>query len=316
VKPQNPTTPPTSFLNKNRTNLFYILAFIPLLLVTYYNPFSTIIPLYGYLLLLIKQQNLTDTKAPSTIQRITGLIVTASSFFASYAVSLIYPRVAFYGVGNYVILLIGLLLTFFNLSAMKEAFSPVFLIVAATSSTFFSEWLRPYLSPFASPLAYLIMNILRTLGVNAYMLPISSTPTIAFQSLSGDLMYGVFAYECIGVYSMLVFSIILIVILLEDPANLKTRLAYSIIGLTGILILNVLRVTIIFLADYYYGTQFGGNVHYIIGYTLFSTWLIVFLYIYAKRQTTQGKITSLWNKILHKPNSTIKKTQETAQPNN
>ena len=316
MKPQDSPTPPESFLKKNRTNLFYILALAPLLLVTYYNPFSAVIPVYGYLLLLLKQQKLNDSKKPSTIQKITGLIVTASSFFASYAVALIYPGVAFYGVGNYVIFLTGLLLTYFNLSALKEAFSPLFLIIAATSSTFLSVWLKPLLSPFATPLAYLIMNILRTLGINAYMLSISSTPTIAFRSLSGDLMYGVFAYECIGVYSMLVFSVILVVILLEDPANAKTRLAYSIIGLTGILTLNILRVTIIFLADYYYGTQFGGNVHYVIGYALFSTWLILFLYAYAKRQTTQERITSFWNKMLHKRNSTIKETSGMPQPSN
>ena len=58
---------------------------------------------------------------------------------------------------------------------------------------------------------------------------------------------------------------------------------WSIIGISGLLILNVARVVIILLADYFYGAEVGGTIHYVIGYTIFITWLIVFLYLFSKK---------------------------------
>ncbi len=92
-----------------------------------------------------------------------------------------------------------------------------------------------------------------------------------------------------GIYSVLVFSIILVVILLEEPSSFRVKLAYSIVGLSGTLALNILRVIVIFLADYFYGAEVGSTIHYIIGYALFSTWLAGFFYIYAKRHTLSTK---------------------------
>jgi exosortase/archaeosortase family protein len=52
---------------------------------------------------------------------------------------------------------------------------------------------------------------------------------------------------------------------------------------TGVLALNVLRVLIIFIADYFYGAEVGGQIHYVIGYAIFITWLTIFLYLYSKK---------------------------------
>jgi len=46
-----------SFL-KNRVNLFYVLALIPLVLVSYFNMFGAIIPTFGFILLLMKKEEL------------------------------------------------------------------------------------------------------------------------------------------------------------------------------------------------------------------------------------------------------------------
>jgi len=95
----------------------------------------------------------------------------------------------------------------------------------------------------------------------------------------------------------LVFSIILVVILFEDPSTLKVKVAYSVAGVFGTFALNILRVTVIFLTDYFYGAEVGGFVHYVIGYILFAVWLVFFLYAYSKRKTVQAKIASFWQRI-------------------
>lgn len=284
-------------LRGNRANQFYILAFIPLLLILYYSPLSVIIPFYGLLLLVLKYQKLLDVKEANSIQKILGSIVAVSSFFVYYGIVLVFSRASFYSATNYAVYLLGLFLIFFKFSALKEAFSPLFLIVAATSSTFIAAWLKPFLSPFANDFANIIVIILRTLGVDANISYFSNMSILNFLSLSGKVVRGAFVYECMGVYSALVFSIILVVILFEDPGRLKVKLAYSIVGLLGTFALNILRVTIIFLADYFYGAEVGATVHYVIGYALFSAWLVCFFYIYSKRQTFHAKIASFWTRI-------------------
>ena len=284
-------------LRGNRANQFYVFAFAPLLLVFFYNPFSVIIPFYGFLILILKYQKLLGFNEANSIQKILGSILVIGSFFVYYVVTLVYPEAAFYTAANYAVYLFGLFLIFFDFSALKEAFSPLFLIVAATSSSFIAKWLKPFLSPYANDIAYVILSILRVLGIDAHIQYSHNTPIFAIPSLSGKMIYGAFVYECLGSYSALVFSIILVVILFEDPGRLKVKLAYAIVGLLGTFALNVLRVTTILLTDYFYGAEVGASVHYVIGYALFSTWLACFFYIYSKRQTFHAKITSLWKRI-------------------
>jgi len=70
----------------------------------------------------------------------------------------------------------------------------------------------------------------------------------------------------------------------------------SVIGVLGTFTLNIVRITIILLTDYFYGAEAGANVHYILGYALFSAWLVFFLYVYSKRKAIQVKIQSLLQK--------------------
>lgn len=277
----------------DRIRLFYILALAPLPLIFYYSPFSAVIPFYAFLLLLLKSQELTEFKETHTIQKLLGSIVIACSFFVYYLTTLVYTEAAFYTPANYTIYLFGLFLIFFELAALKEAFAPLFLIVAATSSSFIAAWLKPFLAPFANDFAHIIVNILRALGINADIYS-GRIAGITFESLSGRIISGAFVYECMGVYSALVFSIILVVILFEDPSGWKARLAYSLVGILGTFALNILRVTIIFLADYFYGAEVGGTIHYVIGYALFSAWLAFFLYIYSKREALHARVKSVF----------------------
>jgi len=289
--------PSVSSLRGNRVNLFYVFAFAPLLLILYRNPFNVIIPFYSFLILILKNEKLLGFKEANFIQKILGSILVIGSFFVYYVVTLIFSGAAFYTSANYTVYLLGLFLFFFDFSALKEAFSPLFLIVAATSSSFITNWLKPFLSPYASDIAYVIVNILRVLGVDANISIFGNTPIIAVRSLSGEIVRGAFVYECFGVYSVLVFSIILVVIMFEDPARLKVKLAYAFVGLLGTFTLNIFRVTTIFLADYFYGAEVGGTVHYVIGYVLFSAWLGIFFYIFSKRQGISKKFHFIWQKL-------------------
>jgi len=220
-----------------------------------------------------------------------------SSFFAYYLLILIFPDVNFYGAANYVVYLLGLFLTFFKFSALREYFTPAFLIVAATSIYFVDKWLKPYLSPYASNFAHIIEAILRTLGMNVSIYYLGDVAILKLHTLSGSIIDAAFVYECIGVYSALIFSIILVVVLLEESGRVSTKLLWAIIGIAGTFGLNVIRVTIILLTDYFYGAEAGANVHYVIGYILFSAWLVFFLYVFSKRQTISTRVKSIMRRF-------------------
>lgn len=284
----------SSFL-RNRMNLFYLLAFIPLLLIIYYQvewPFAAVIPTYGFILLLLKKHNLSLRHEAGNIQRILGLLVILSSFFVYYALVPFFTSPSFYGSANYVVYIFGLFLTFYDVSVLKEAFTPIFLIVAATSSSFVSNWLKPYLNPYLPHYVSLIAAILKTLGINMT----TSGQKFVLYTLKGSVSTW-FIWACVGAASMLIFSTILVITLFEEPASPKTKLVWAVIGLVGTFILNIIRVTIIFLTGYLYGFELGGKVHYVIGYALFITWLAFFFYTFSKRQVISEKFQLIWQKL-------------------
>jgi len=281
---------------KNKVTLFYILALVPVLAILFYSPLSVIIPAYGFILLYLKSQKLHTFKNADHIQKIVGFFLIIASFFVYYLLGRVFPDVGFYGGANYIVYLLGLFLVFFELSALKEAFAPLFLIAAATSTSQIELFLKPYLAPYSNDFALLIASILKTLGMNVSVSHSSDMALLSFYSMHGNLIMTAFVYECIGVYSALTFSIILVVVLFEDPSDLKVKLLFSALGVLGTFIVNIIRVTIIFITDYFYGAEAGGQIHYIIGYILFSAWIVCFLYLYSKRQTVLGKIRSLWRK--------------------
>jgi len=273
---------------KERTSIFYLLALVSLLVFAYYHStwvFSIIIPIYGFILLLTKRRNLQFYHQAKRIQKAIGILIVFGSFFVYYAIVPFLPSVTFYTTANYVIYLFGLCLTFFEVSALKEIVSSIFLIAAATSGSSISDELEPYLSLYVTvPFAYLVQGIMNSLGVKATIHNSTSRfPVISFPTSQGGQFTAVFNWYCVGVSSLLIFSIILVILLIEEHNNLRSKMIWSIIGIAGILILNILRVVIILLADYFYGAEVGGTIHYIIGYAIFILWLTIFLYLFSKR---------------------------------
>ncbi|KPV61977.1 MAG: hypothetical protein AOA66_1483 [Candidatus Bathyarchaeota archaeon BA2] len=104
----------SSFL-RNRLNSFYVLAFLPLLLVTYSYMgwlFPVVIPIYGFILLLIKKRDLSFRCEANSFQRALGVFVVVSSFFLYYALVPFFKSPAFYGGVNYALYIFGLFLIF------------------------------------------------------------------------------------------------------------------------------------------------------------------------------------------------------------
>lgn len=273
---------------KRRLNFFYVLAFVPLVLIAYYSVFRVVIPMYGFILLLLKRDKLLSFNEPHLVQRSFGVLVLIFSFFVYYMVVPVFPALVDpYGIPNYVMHLLGLFLIFFNFSALKEAFTPLFLIIAATSGFFLSEILRRPLSPLLIPLFMRIVET--TLGI--LRLPITvnhSSRIMTLHTWRGSIPTR-FVWGCVGFYSTMAFSVILVVILVEERSPLRAKLLWATIGIIGTNVVNLVRVILIFLTDYAYGAEMGAQVHYFIGYVLFMTWLTLFLLVMSKKLLRERK---------------------------
>ena len=278
-----------------RLNLFYVLAFFPLLLVTYSYIewlFWVVVPVYGFVLLLIKRDSLSLQRRAGGFQRVLGLFFMGGSFFVYYALAPFFESPALYGGVNYAVYLVGLFLVFFEFSALREAFASVFLMIAACSIGIVSRWLEHYFSWYIPHFVSLIVAILNVLGVGAT----SHSNVIVLQTAEGTLVLA-FVWGCVGVSSMLTFLIILVVTLFEESVRIRTKLLWALGGVLGTFIVNVIRLVIIFVADCFYGSDIGGRMHYFIGYVLFILWLGVFFYMFSKRQVLSEKIRSIWQKL-------------------
>jgi exosortase/archaeosortase family protein len=283
------------FLSYNRAKIFYLLAFAPLILIVYYQPgwpFAVISPAYGFIILTLKKDNLFSRNRADNIQRIIGVAIVLGSFFVYYPMVSSFPKASFYNVVNYAIFILGLFIAFFEIYALKEALSSLFLILAATLNSLLFAWLEPLLSPYINHFVSLMSFILKTLGMNVT----TQYPDIIVLHAPSGSIPNVFTWGCVA-GSSIVFSIILFVFLLEETAQPRTKLLWAIIGICGTLIVNIMRIAIIFLSYQSYGFEAGREIHWYLGYALFITWLALFFYMFAKRETIVRQIKSIPNRL-------------------
>ena len=287
-------------LLKNRLNLFYVLAFVPLLLIQYFgyvarrDLFAAMIALYGFLLLLIKKDKLSVFSESGRLCRFMGLILMFASLFVYYAVALFYPQAQFYGVANYTVYLVGLFLAFFQVSALKQLFASLFLIVAVHLSGFVGEWMEFYLESSVPFFVQIMAFVLMVLGVPARL---ANPATFILQTRGGQTLYLGVEAGCIGIWSFLTFAILIVVTMMVDPSSLRTKVLWSVAGVIGTFFVNIVRVSLIFVVIYYFGYEGWGKIHTPIGYVLFLVWLAFFFLIFSKRQAILRRFQMFWRKL-------------------
>jgi exosortase/archaeosortase family protein len=85
--------------------------------------------------------------------------------------------------------------------------------------------------------------------------------------------------------------------MVETPTSRRTKLLWSAMGLIGVFVLNIIRLLIVVATMYFYGWNFGQEVHQVIGYVLFLSWIGIFFFTFFKRHTILSKIRSLRQRI-------------------
>jgi len=280
-------------LLQDRLNRFYILAFAPLIPLLVYRytvfnePLGVLVPFYGFLILLMKRDKLTKhTSEPHTLQKALGILSIAASFLIYYAIAPFILNVGFYGIVNYTIYLFGIVLIFFKLSAFKETFTTFFLIIATGLTGLSFRWIEHQITPTVPYYVSIFSSVLNLFGVS-HTRP---NPYTLFLNTPRGLLPVWFEGGCIGVYSVIIFSILIVVTMVETSASKRTKLVWTVFGLIGVFVLNIIRLLIVIASMYAYGWDFGQQVHQVIGYVLFLSWLTLFLFLFSQRQTIAQKL--------------------------
>jgi len=234
-----------------------------------------------------------DTET-NVFQRFSGVFIVLVSFFLYYAIVPFIPWTGFYGVANYTVYLFGLFLIFFKISVLNQAFTAFFLIVASALAGLSFRWIESQMSPTVPYYVYLFSSVLGLFGIENTM---PNSTTILMYTSRG-VMPLFFESGCIGVYSLVIFSIIIVVTMLEASVSRRTKLLWSVLGLMGAFVVNIIRLLIVVVSIYFYGLDFGQRVHQVIGYVLFLSWIAIFLLLFAKRQAILGKIQLVLRKVM------------------
>jgi len=288
-------------LRREKIDFFYILAVLPLFLIGYYryayfgNPLGVLIPLCGFLLLLIKKEKLSKYAVQTSVfQKLLGVPVVFGSFFLYYGIVAFFPWTGYYGVANYTVYLLGLFLIFFRISALIHAVTAFFLILVSTVAGLSFHWIESQMSPTVPYYVYLFSAVLNLFGIQNTS---PSSTTILMHTPRGAMQVS-FEAGCIGVYSLIIFSIIIVVTMLETSVDRRTKLLWSLMGLIGVFAVNIIRLLIVVVSMYFYGWDFGQRVHQVIGYILFLFWVALFLLLFTKRQTISSRIQLIRRKLV------------------
>lgn len=283
---------------KTKINFFYLLAFVPLGLIAYHkyvtehSILNTLIPVYGFLLLFFKKDRLLLFNDAGRVQRFVGLITILVSFFTYYMLA---GSPDLYGAGAafYAIYIVGLFLVFFSIPALRESLSMLFLVVAGGFSFYIGEWLEYYLEPTVPYFVQIMVFVLTALRIPA---TVHNPRTIMLDTPKGPVPV-FFEAGCIGLWGFLVFSVIIIVTMMEESASVRTKLLWSIGGVIGTFAINVIRVSLISAVIYYFGYERWGEIHSWIGYALFFAWLGFFFVTFSRREVIRNKILALRQKL-------------------
>ena len=174
--------------------------------------------------------------------------------------------------------LIALTIGLFAVSAIRRVVTP---IVFALGMLIF--YLLDAFFPYGSlgPLQFWANFIVAGASTLAYLfrLPIEGyTNHLNISGLHGYFRLVVY-WPSVGVQSILIYSVVMVVIAAKLQAPMIRKVLYTIVGVTGTVMLNVLRIFSIAYYGYAYATtgQQLDAFHNAIGEFLFPIWIVLFL---------------------------------------
>ena len=188
------------------------------------------------------------------------------------------------------------------------ALPPLFLLLVGILYTIDNVFPRGEFTPFqlfVPTTASLAAGVLGWMGYSAVPGTELDTgmPTLAVTGPLGTAKFAI-AWPCAGIESLLIFTTVALLFLKHMHISWKSKIGYFAVGIVVTYLINILRITALFMIGAQYGTQSSQLQDFHVNYgPLYSmAWIISFPLIIL---ATQG----LWRKIKKSKNTDAKKLQ-------
>ena len=219
-------------------------------------------------IVVYKARNENNLGLTSITKVLCILLGLYACIFALHAPSFRMPEVS--------ILLSGVSIVFFALLGFRPLILPSTVPIVVSLA---SRAIRSSPEVF-DPLVDLTFNIVSfILGLFIDVQP--SGHTLVFTTMDGAVMRIAIDSSCSGMWSLGAFIIAMFLVLIAFPYILKRWVVFFSFGFLCTYLLNIVRVTSVYLVGYYTGSyEYVETAHTHIGWILFTLWMVVFWYFF------------------------------------
>jgi len=136
-------------------------------------------------------------------------------------------------------------------------------------------------APLVPPTVFLSTSLIRILGIPAS----SQSNMITMTAKSGETIRLLVNPECTGIWSLVTFSAVLLMVLFTFPEAISIKGALLVgIGYVGTYIGNILRIGAISMSGYLFGPSGAiEDTHLYFGWMIFLIWMAIFWYYFFTR---------------------------------
>lgn len=187
-----------------------------------------------------------------------------------------------FGIFDMLVMLVGLYSTFFGLRATRF-FAPLIAYSIILLVGYQLEFLLEQVRVLEFFLASLMGYLLKGLNIASW---VTGNIVIMIDRV-GETHNLVIDGPCTGVKGILAYGSLAVLLVFDVKASLRRKLIATSIGVLGTLLVNILRLALIFLAVYFLGIDVGLLIHTYLGYGLFIFWVLSFWTVAFRYLTPQ-----------------------------
>ena len=267
---------------KKKFDLFFYSTIVIAFLLDFYVIHASF-AFFSYTLILgiaimLNDKKFYEIKEVRLWEFLLGLLIIISSFTIVTPIKWHFvPNTHVFGVFNGGVFIIGYFIIFYGLRKYKTVLP--FLIFYGAIVTLNGTWgfvvndfAKEYIAPVASHFSY---SFLKWLG---YPVSISGT-TITIISQKGVPVSATVAGACSGIEGMTLSAVMLIGLLMGSRMKYMWRVVAIIIAAITMFFINVLRLSLTFMAAYYWGHEGLNLAHEWLGNIMFLVFILSYWYL-------------------------------------
>lgn len=227
--------------------------------------------------LMLNEKKFYEIDSVELWEVLLGFLIIISSFTVVTPIKWHFvPGTRVFGVFNGGIFIIGYFMAFYGLRKYRVVFP--FLIFYGALVTLNGTWgfvvndfAQKHIAPISSHLAYSFLNFL------GYPVSISGT-TITIISQNGHPVSATVAGACSGIEGMTLSAVMLIGLLMGSAMKYPWKVVVIIVAAVTMFFINVLRLSLTFMAAYYWGHVGLNLAHEWLGNVMFLVFILGYWY--------------------------------------